>query len=292
KRIGSLNEANRVNQYDLFLNANSDSALKNQYFYVEFSLTLNDKSINYLETERHKSNLKEVNFKAFINVSTLHSNIRIANVHLAEQLGSFNSDEFALKYKYVHNYKPQRTDLWLLSGNDSPAFMIYKFNKSFEVEAKIDLMNWVNEFIPYLETGNILVLELIQPNKEITGSKKFIERYAKAQNALFEIEKHMKQAEWKAAIIASRPIVELFKKFDEFKTLLTESGYSEPAYNNLKQIMAGFFDLLSKFHHGLAQNSPETNPDIHLHREDAYFVYSHCVSLLNLISQKTNRAAK
>ena len=292
KKIGDINENNWSNSSQLYLNAVGEKALRNNEITIGFSLPLNEKVINYIETHRHKNKSKEVIFKVFFNITLECSNLQISSLHLGEQITKgYLTQEYPVKYKNERNYIPTRNDMWILSGNGSPTFMRYVRYQNPHITVKIDLMNWVNTFVPYLETGNILVVELIQP-KEIAGTKKFVDRFMKAQVALNEIKKQLDYGEWKTAIIVARPIVELFKNFDEFKKLLIDSGYSEEAYKDLKKSIDGFFMLLSKFNHGLAEDRTTINPDIETQREDAYFAYSYCVSLLHLISQKTKRLAQ
>jgi len=115
-------------------------------------------------------------------------------------------------------------------------------------------------------------------------------RYAKAITEITEMKKQLQLGEWKQAINASRAVVELFKNFDDFQQLLIDAGYSADAYGELKKSIQSFFNYISKVQHALAMNNRDINETVIVYKEDAYMVYSFCISLLNLVSGKVIRA--
>jgi hypothetical protein len=289
KKIADINDGNINNDFNLYLNAKTSDSQFNSEIGVGFSVPFTKKVIDYIECYRHKNKSKEVIFNIHFQITLVCSNVVISTLGITKSFNDGDTDnELSVKYKNDTNYFPQRTNLWILSGNDSSTFLNMSRYQMSEVTVKIGLMEWVNEFIPYFQIGNILVVELLQPS-EINGSKKITDRFIKAQESLIEIKKQLDFGEWNQAIIASRSILELFKNFDEFKKILIDNGYSEQAYLDLKKSIDAFFDFISKFHHSLAKGNVDINPTIYPQKEDAYFVYSFGVSLLHLISQKTKK---
>jgi hypothetical protein len=150
------------------------------------------------------------------------------------------------------------------------------------------MMRWVQEFVPYLTSHKILVYEFIEP-KNALGEGKLADRFERSNASLLEMEKHMAHGEWKQVIITSRPILELFKNFSEFETLLIDTGYSKTAFTDLNASILGMFNFISKFHHGLGLDREEINQQMAVHKEDAQLIYSFCTALLHLISKKSSR---
>lgn len=292
-KIGNLYDSiGSKNRYDLHLSAldRPNKSKKNRDFELEFSCNLSDKAISHIESYRlnEKDKTKDVSFQVKLEVVSQSTNITLAHLHVGNQDILLGKDAHTVYYKYVNHFSPLRTNMWVLSGESSPNLFIHKRYHYPLPNVTIDLMKWVNYFTDYLGIGKFLVLEFIQPDTTVF-SKKIANRYNKAQGALKEMQELFGSGKWKQAIIASRPIFELFKNFDDFKQLLIDSGYTEPAYLELKKSIDGCFGLLSKLHHGLEKNRKDVNPDIPVHMEDTYYIYSFSVSLMHMISQKIKR---
>lgn len=188
----------------------------------------------------------------------------------------------------MENYRSERANLWVLSGGSGPNFLSGNWYPYKPINIKIDLMDWINNYTKYFNIGNFIVYEFLQPETTIL-TKELASRYNKAQNALEEMKRQIGYGEWKLAIIAMRPIFELFKNFEEFKSILIKSGYTQSAYDDLNNAVRALFNFISKFHHALEQNYREINAHIPAEKEDVYLAYSFSVSLLHLFSQKIRR---
>ena len=288
-KIGDLKDISSSNTSNLWLNAkDTPDQKKNNSFNIVLSCELNERTINHIENYRvnKKEMTKDIVFYVQLNTQFLESNVILAHFHLTG--GSNEDDAHNTYYQYKRNFRPDRTNLWLLSGNGGPNFLNQRKYAINDIEIKIDLMEWINTYISYLNIGNVIIYEFLQPD-EIILSKELSERYDRAQVSLKEVKKQIAYGEWKTAIIKLRPVFELFKNFDEFKNILINSGYSQAAYDELKKTIHGLFSLVSKFHHGLDGSNLKVNPDMPVQKEDAYLAYSFSVSLLYLISQKIRR---
>lgn len=276
---------------DLDLRLNAGNATRSKVssdFTVLFRAQLSDKAINHIEKKRLESNKKEVVFHILITYKYLVSETYISHIHLGAAFGPTGQYKYEVFYQQNKEYGGGgAADLWLLSADNSSHFLSYKTLLRSEI-VKIPLMEWIGDFAPKLNVGNFVVYELLAVDEQIIN-KGISKRYEKAQRALIEIKRQLEYGEWKAAIKACRPIVELFKNFDDFKKYLLDHGYSTQAYENLRDSIQHFFYYLSKFDHALTVDKNEVNPEITPYREDAYMAYTFCISLLNLISQKERR---
>jgi hypothetical protein len=289
-KVGDLiDQGGNLNFHLNAKNADRDRR-NNKGFDFVLTIQLTTKAINHIESIRlKKETSKDIVFKAVLKIKTLESNICISHLHLGDQYKNVVDSNYIF-YKYTNptEVSPARTNLWTLSGDGSPNILNINSFIASPVEIKIDLMTWINDFKKYLNLGEYLVLEFLKPD-EIIFSPSIRKRYVKAQNAIKDMEKQLSYGEWKAAVIMCRPVVELFNHFEDFKKLLIDVGYSEEAYEDLRLSIYKFFELLSKFYHGLKKGNIDVNPEIPVNKEDAYLAYSFSVSLLYLISQKLKR---
>ena len=291
-KIGDLKDMPVKNSSNLWLYARGSSSLQRNYdFEIMFSCELNEKTISHIENYRlnKKEKTKDIVFNVQLNVQMLESNVALGNLQFGQKIDSANKVEaFNIIYQHTSHYSPQRTNMWILSSDNGPHFLNQKRYSILPITITISLMDWINNYTKYLNIGNFIVYEFLKSDETIF-SKELNSRYDKAQKSLTDIKKQLGYGEWKQAIIAARPIFELFKNFDDFKNLLLQNGYTQPAYKELKDAITGLFGLLSKFYHGLDRNNIDLIPEIPVEKEDAYLAYSFSVSLLYLISQKVKR---
>lgn len=288
-KVGDLTPVAEV-VYRLKLNAEGSARIEgNQPFSFTLCCRLSQRAIQHIENYRQDKNgqMRKVVFFARLNLTVLEGNLQVANLHLAGDTSTPNN-QLNVYYQYTKQFSAIKTNMWILSANNgSKAFEINRYPYP-NIQVEIDMMNWNIHFSELLGIGKFLIYEFSEPTCMPLDSE-LQKRYAKAIAQLSEIKKLLQLGEWKQAISASRPIVELFKHFDEFKQLLLDSGYSISAYSELKASIQSFFDYVSKVQHALAKNNRDINESVIVYREDAYMVYSFCVSLLNMVSQKVTR---
>jgi hypothetical protein len=258
------------------------------------SCQLSEKSINHIEKFRfnNKELTRDVVLIVKLSIHELESNVQMGTFVLGDEMdepGRTNRVR-TVYHEYTGEFGASTSNMWILSGNSGPNYLGHRRHALPEIRVTIDLMQWKNAFTEYLKIGKIMVYEFLVPS-EIKFSKPLKERYDRGQQSLKDMQVQLGYGEWETAIIVSRPIFELFKNFDDFKKVLIDGGYSELAYQDLKNSIVSFFDLLSKIYHGLGKGKDKdnVNPKIPVNKEDAYMVYSFSLSIFQLISQKVIR---
>lgn len=276
--------------YRLKLSAQSGGHIEHSHaFSFTLCCQLSQRAIQHIENYRQERNgeMRNVVFKVRLNLTMLEGNLEIAHLHLAGDT-SKSENQLSVYYQYVQHFNAVKTNMWILSANNgSKPFEINRYPWP-AIAVDIDLMKWNRYFAGPLGLGKFLVYEFTEPESMPVESE-LQKRYAKALSELIEMKKQLQLGEWKQAINASRPVVELFKNFDDFKQLLLDAGYSLNAYAELKNSIQSFFNYISKVQHALAMNNRDINESVVVYKEDAYMVYSFCVSLLNLVSGKVMR---
>jgi hypothetical protein len=286
-KIGDLVQYNSNTNY-FYLNAQDAIGKEiSKEFEIQLHCEFGKRAINHIESYRlnKKEQSKDIIFVVDIVNNRIESNILISHLHLGEVAKGGGN---LVSYKHGQYYGGIDNGMYIMSAGSKSNFLKVIFNNYGTIRVQIDLMDWINKYCQYLDIGNFLVFEFQQPEKTVFSSV-IKERYDKAQNALNDMQRQLNYGEWKMAIICIRPVFELFKNFEDFKSLLLESGYSEPAYDELKKSIKNSFGFVSKFYHALDESYVSVNPDIPAQKEDAYFAYSYSVSLLHLVSQKLKR---
>lgn len=267
-------------------------AQAHQEFEIKLYCELNDRTISFIEEYRatKKDFSKDIVFIANLNIQFAESKICLSNLYLEKEQPAKNDGPIGIYYQSVAVFNAQRTNLWVLSGDGGPQFTNYRSSNNPGITITIDLMQWVNNFVEYLGMPRQFILELVHPDKQIL-SEALSERYTKGVASIREMQGALYKCEWKQVVLAARPIMELFRNFDEFKNLVIANGYTEQAWLDLRKIISGMFDLLSKFIHALDRNNVNTMDLIPIHQEEAKLIFSFSLNLLSLIAEKSKRVA-
>ena len=70
---------------------------------------------------------------------------------------------------------PERTDLWIISGNSDPVFLETREQVEDTVEIRIPSTDWIHDFAPKLELGESFVVEIPKGEKIIRKAWEYIE---------------------------------------------------------------------------------------------------------------------
>ncbi len=289
-KIGELTQTVEGNGQNLWLHADGSTKGKHNHpFTLSMCCKMSKAAINFLENRRLKDNnhSKHVGFVARLYQSTMRANMEIAHVHIKDFVAG-GIGQKALYYEYVRNFSTGPTNMWILSANGGTNFLEYRSYALEPVGIAIDMMEWINKYCPYFGIGDYIVYEFLQPSRQ-DGDSEIASRFRKADNAILEMKKMLGYGEWNKAVEAGRPVFELFRDFDAYKSLLLNSGYNQAAFEELNEGIKHFFLFASKFAHVLERNRQNITDDISVEKEDAYFVYSFCVSILYMVSQKLRK---
>ena len=160
--------------------------------------------------------------------------------------------------------------------------------------------SWIQEYSESLKIGKFLILELNIPEND-NIKHDWSEEINRAINNLLRVEAFIKEGKWYDAIESSRKISELFKfkindgrnkidpvKKEKLKELFTNANLSNSGFDELCSLIENLFNFISKFEH---EKDVQGNwlPTPVPQKEDAYFVYSISVALVNMISNKIKK---
>jgi|GEM_PF-3919423 len=222
--------------------------------YTELYIPLSEQALNAIEKHREK-NQNEVIF-SFDFIVTYFSKSNLLN----NQYDEFNKRRAQISSHHIHQ------------------------------------SDWVKNFAPQLGMGNFLLLEfpLINPVK-ITDDF-FLPLQISQEGfmkTLTSMKSNLLKGEWHSVLMEGRKFIEYLYKPDEpvkecLVSLFQESGkLSDKSFNDFSQIIRNVHSLTSASVH--SKDVQKTYIDPVFHREDAYFVYSLCISLANSILTKLDR---
>lgn len=264
------------------------------------SCKISEAIFNYIEKERDKIEKEDVFFNARLTIQILRNNLQVSNIYTSEieshglQKTTAVKNKKNLFYSYSGgNYSNSQQDMYLVSTCGNDVFAVLETNHKYDIACKITYSKWLKDYVPYFNGQKVLVYEIPVPPYNYLP-KKLHSNFQKANSELTVMKKQMETGDWRSVVFSARIIYELFKNLDDFDNLLVNSGYSKVAADCMKDSLKGFFDFISKVQHGYgiktkANPNPSINPSVEINREDATYIYVNCVSLLNLIAQKSKR---
>ncbi|MCI4326293.1 MAG: hypothetical protein L3K16_01450 [Thermoplasmata archaeon] len=104
------------------------------------------------------------------------------------------------------------------------------------------------------------------------------------------MEEDVRTGNWNDCVQASRAVAELMKAPEELKAVMVADGLTDAASEDLLKAIRGAFDFASKFIKKVDREAGGINPALVARKEDAMFVYSNALTLVNLLATKRNRA--
>ena len=207
----------------------------------------------------------------------------IESIEIQREKTQNKSAEFYIEFVAKTLIQPSTLDD--LQGNDLVRLKI----ESKHSRIKIEQSDWVTNFSPKLGIGKFLLLELDVSTSEISDLwKNLIELLT---SNILEMEKWIKLGEWKKVMDTSRHFFDglKFNNNSPFKQdlekKLSEEQHNKEGINDLFKGIKSLFDFTSKYAHVTDRNG-NIKPYPNAKKEDAYFVFSLSVGLLNLINSK------
>lgn len=257
-----LNQSNRKDKFHV---QNQDQVR------LKVSAPLSAMALAYIEKMRDKDAEKNVYLKVQLLIDYFTDN---SDAKLRNQLANYNDP--------------------LLKVDTEQAF----------AEITISNSDWINKYTYDLGYGKFLLLELESPdvNNDLSNFKKlpkkytsiktnFVQRYAKLHEYLNQMSKEIKSGEWDLVMRYSREFFEHLKLGKnslietELRELFQYRNGTDTGFTEFYEGLLSMFEYSSKFIHGTdKKNQLQEKPKAM--KEDAYFTYSLCVNILNLISKK------
>ncbi len=262
---------------------------------VTFTLVanLNHKTIDHVEDLRAKDRKGDIKIKLELTVKSLESRASLSQMcildkaNISKDMKEALRDEYELAgYQYKSKFQPNRTDMWVISGDGSPTFLQLKYY-DFQVDKEIKSNDWLHDFCPIFQIGKFAVFEFQLP-ETIEKQGDLPDKINEAIKSVRNMEEDLQKCEWNRVIEDARPIFELFKNTDEIKDLFQRDGYTEEAINDLSEAIKKLFNFSSKFHHKMDRKK-KLIPEIKASKEDAYLIYSTGLAFCNAISKKIQR---
>ena len=145
--------------------------------------------------------------------------------------------------------------------------------------------DWVQDFLPVFGLGRFLTLDLPIPEP----ASELDEKLERAVQALSKMDFDIQKGEWADCVEDSRPVWDLLKTENPpVESLITQSFPGE-AGTDLLAAVRKLFTFVSTFVKPLDRDKTRLNPVTIPQKEEAYFVYSTSVTVVNLVAQKLRK---
>ena len=152
-------------------------------------------------------------------------------------------------------------------------------------DVTISSSDWVHDFLPVFGLGRFLTLDLPIPEP----ASELDEKLERAVQALSKMDSDIQRGEWADCVEDSRPVWDLLKTENPpVKSLITQAFPGE-AGTDLLAAVRKLFTFVSTFVKPLDRDKTRLNPVTIPQKEEAYFVYSTSVTVVNLVAQKLRK---
>jgi hypothetical protein len=172
------------------------------------------------------------------------------------------------------------------------------------VSRTIEHSAWVNNYSQLMGVDKFLLFEyqVIQPVQGDVFSARWKEILDRSRMRVAEMEQELKNGQWGKVIESSRMVFDTLKfsknkkeERDELKQLFEANNYSDEGVNDLIESIWSIHEFASKFLHDKPKKpGPEgyLNPVPVAQKEDAYFIYSLAIGLVNMLGVKVEQMSK
>lgn len=178
----------------------------------------------------------------------------------------------------------------------SPTFLTLVVSR-IKTDLRISEPTWLKTCAPYFEIGKFLLLEMRIP-ETVQVDSFWSSLYHALINNVSEMEGYIRKGDWENVLRSARRFFENIKiadskqgssKFYEaFQKLMIADGHSLEGIENLHTAIWQLFEFTSKYAHDKDKQG-SLKPIIVTAKEDAYFAFSICVGLLNLVGRKISK---
>jgi len=257
---------------------------------VQLVLPLTLRIVEFLDENRHERQKSDV--QLLLNLQLMFFRSKAVVPHVEPDEKAQGSRKQALLYENLSTpHRSRQTDLYLVSGDGSPAFLELQRLEQVHGVA-ISAGDWLHDYLSPWRSTRYMTVEFPQPELLTSPSTPNLEaRVNTAIDAARRADEKMQKGEWTDVILALRPIWELVRKNGQadVSNLLRRDGYSQDAVNAFNDAIQGLFTLASKFIHRVDQSGANISPELRASKEDARMCYSVAMAALDLIAKKTAR---
>lgn len=254
-------------------------------------LALSARVLDFLEDLRSKDRKRDVVLQCDVEIQALVSNVVTAHIRTGGEVADGRGGKAEmLTYKYDPNFRPDYTNMWVLSGDGGRVFLRCEGTR-FQTSITISASDWVHEYLEVWSMTRYVVIELPQP-EVLTANSHIEERVSAAIGAVGKASESLAKGDWDDVLKELRPVWELIRNQSDIETLLRNDGYIDEAIKAFNESIKHQFTLASKFVHRVDTSGKAVLPDMHVLKEDAYLCYSFALSILNLVTRKMRRQAR
>jgi hypothetical protein len=257
KTLGMLTEIRYPHNNDIRMPMSGDVSNFSDRgnFTISFRVELTHKAIEFIEEERNKNPDKSITF----------------NILLFYKKMFFKTEGYG----------------------QNPTKLLCQSSCEQTVQYEIKQSDWAIKFAPKLGIGHIIIVELPAPEKQKVP-KEWKERYEKLMENISSMQIHIQKGEWETVMFHGRKFYENIKVGNpknpdafrnDFTLLMENDQHSKDGIENFFTAIHNFFDFTSKYIHDKAKNGTFNTRPIHS-KEDAYFVYTMAVGIINIVGKK------
>jgi len=154
-----------------------DRQFKEDVYKTTLVALLDKRALNHIEKRRMEDRKGDVKLTLNLNVKTVDNRAVISHVYEIEpakigltpieiSTGRGPTEDWrVLVYAYDPKYSSNRTNRWILSGNNNPVFLAIS-EQTLKKTIRIPSTDWIHDYAPKLELGEYFIVE-IPKGKEI-----------------------------------------------------------------------------------------------------------------------------
>jgi hypothetical protein len=176
--------------------------------------SLDEKSLDYIESRRHKTRNADVVLYIILKSTVLKSQIRLGHYRT---IAKSDGDIVVSCHDNPDRSNDNLNILVDEKDNGQKTLLSYKITEE-KTKYTIKASDWINDYQEFLGIGKFLIVEVPQPKIDDTitatltdDQRIFKERLDAAHNTLQEMESELRNGEW-GNVVAKLRDIELFKK--------------------------------------------------------------------------------
>ena len=199
--------------------------------------------------------------------------------------------DFSFEFKARHLEIPEGTDIKAVYSTHIQLRIV---PKEYKIHYGISQSDWTYRYAKGLGIGNFILLEFAIPEKQEVKAD-WEELYDRLYERTQDMELSIKKGEGKQVMFDARRFyenikigdgIENHKSFAEsLKELFLEDNHDEVGYTHFLQGIYEFFEFSTKYIHDKTRKK-ELRKIPNYTKEDAYFIYTMSLGLLNLFAKK------